>query len=414
MIVLSPAKEVIGFALLGGWLGYVGYKLEWHRKPTWLYLALIAKVLSAWAFGWLYQAYYCHGDTLKVYLTAERLAHYLWNAPDIAVALLLRELSSQWEAIGWKVFWQDAQLFGYDYEWSEPSNYIFYRLSLPLYIAAGGGYYGMQGLAGIIGGLLSYAAYRRWEHTLGLHPVTAWIWFFLPSTLLWTSGLLRDTFAFPLTLYAAGWIASARSVKEIQGILAILILALLRIEGLALAATAGIAFRTARFKVTFIAAIIGFVLALGKVLGPWSYLYRSEALSPQLHPEVPEASVFYLSFEPTFGGSCVGWAKALFPALIGPLPWEIRKPFVLLYAIESWGIAVLIGFAIRKLWQRKAFSARNLILIGIGLAVLGVVAMAMPYWGTLARQRLYGLYWLLLGLQPAFYPPAQQRQDTPS
>lgn len=407
MLTLSPLQEGIGFLLVGCWLGYVGYRIEYHRAPFWLYLALIGKVFAAWGFGWLYAHYYCHGDTLKAYLTARQLTYYLWEAPQDGVALLLRELSPRWDNRGWEIFFRDVHLYGYDYEWSEPANYHFYRMLVPLYILSGGSYYGLQGLMGILGGLLSFAAYRRWEGLAPL-PTKLWIvWFFMPSALLWTSGALRDTLAFPLTLYATAWVASVRRLHDMWGAGALLVLALLRPEGAALAVGTGLLYRHGRVWTVAVAALAAICL-LGMYIGPRAYLYRAEALDPALHPEVGEASTFSIAFSPDFPGSLIGWLRALPYGLVGPFPWQIHKPLVLLYGIEVWILtAAGVYHALRARW-----TVRTLVLLAAGIFVVGVVAMAMPYWGTLARQRLYGLYLIALGIAASLQPAFQNRQHS--
>lgn len=411
MVQLVPEREFIGFALVGAWLGYVAYWLEWHRKPLWLYAVLTAKLLGAWAFGWVYASYYCHGDTLKAYLTAGRLAHYLWSDPATGVALLFRELSSEWNAVGWKVFWQDIHLYGYDYEWSEPSNYLFYRLLVPAYVAAGGSYYGMQGVIALLSGLLSYAAYRRWTACASL-PKSFWgIWFLWPSTIFWTSGALRDSIAVPLLLYGSAWLASVRRWRDGWGIGALVLLAGLRLEALPIALAVGLPFRWASHRLVIGATAAVALVALATIVGPWAYQYRIEALDPSMHPEVEEASLFHLHFEPTVWGSFWGWIQALLYSWVGPLPWQIHKPLVLLYAIEVWVSTFLVAYWGIKAWRHQGWDRRALLLLCAGLYLVGGIAMAMPYWGTLARQRLYGMYWIALGVGMAVQKGTERQQD---
>lgn len=413
MVVLDPVREAVGFGLVGVWLGYVGYRLEWHRQPAWVLLVLCLKVLAAWAFGWLYASYYCHGDTLKVYLSAGRIAHYLLEHPSQGVALLFRELSDTWEQIGWKIFWKDPQFFGYDYEFSEPSNYHFYRFVVPFYLLAGGSYYGLQGLMAIVGGLLSYAAYVRWGCIAPLPRLFWVIWFLWPSGLLWFSGALRDTLALPLMLYGTAWIASVRHWRDGWGIGAFILLALLRKEAAFLGATVGLVYRWHRYRwlVGLGAAALAVIFTVW--IGPWAYRYRSEALDPLWHPDVQEASVFRISYDPSPVGVWLGWLQGTLYGLLGPFIWQIRKPIVALYAVEVLLAAALIGRWGLWVVQRKVGGWRTFLLVAVGVAGVGGVAMAMPYWGTVARQRLYGLVWIALGLAIAVQEGIQRREHGP-
>ncbi|MCX7605672.1 MAG: hypothetical protein N2170_00195 [Bacteroidia bacterium] len=410
MLVLNPERELWGFGLVGVWLGFVAYWLEWHRKPIWVYGVLVAKIGAAWAFGWLYARYYCHGDTLKAYLTAHRLVSYMWEDPLTGLALLFREFSPQWEALGWQVFFRDMQFYGYDYEWSEPSNYHFYRLLVPLYIAAGGSYYGLQGLCGVLGGLLSYAAYRRWEKIYSL-PSIFWIfWFLWPSALLWLSGAIRDTFALPATLYLAGWVASFRERRDVWGgIGAGLLLLVLREEALGVGIGVGLVCRWASVWVAGVASLAG-LLALQFFLGPWAYQYRLEALDVGMHPELQTSSYFQLKLFSAPDKGWLGWIEALLYGFAGPLPWQIDKGLLLLYAVEVWTGVGLFGYWSRWSFRREGWSFVSLVLVAVGLYIVGVAAMAMPYWGTLARHRLYGMYWVALGVGIAVQKAVQRTQ----
>ncbi|MCX8111650.1 MAG: hypothetical protein N3E49_00410 [Bacteroidia bacterium] len=409
MVTLSPLQEGLGFVLVGFWLGYIGYRIEYHRAPFWLYFVLIVKVLAGWGVGWLYANYYCHGDILKAYLTAGRLAYYLGTAPADGLALLFREFSSSWEARGWEIFFRDIRLYGYDYEWSEPSNYFFYRLLVPLYLAAGGGYYGLQGLMALAGGLLGYAAYRRWQR-VGALPERFWIvWFLMPSALVWTSGALRDTLAIPLLLYGTAWVASVHSIKDMGGAAALLLLAFLRPEALPIAVVMGALYRwNSRWLLLLVVGVS--IVLLGKVIGPWCYTYRTEALDPRIHPEVVEGSVFQLAYEPSFWGSLMGWLKAIPYGLLGPFPGQVKKILPLFYMVEVWVLAGLgVYWAARAQWTLRAI----LLILG-GTFIVGVIAMAVPFWGTLARQRLYGLYFIAIGVGLAVQPTFQKGQHRSS
>ncbi|GIV23941.1 MAG: hypothetical protein N3A68_05345 [Bacteroidia bacterium] len=410
MVVLDPLRELFGFGLVGAWLGYTAYWLEWHRKPFWVYAVLVARIFAAWAFGWLYARYYCFGDTLKVYLTAGRLSYYLWHEPGVALALFFKEFSYNWEKVGWQVFFQDIELFGYDYEWSEPSNYIFYRLAVLPYVAAGGSYYGLQGLMGLIGGLLTYAAYRRWETVISL-PRYFWVFLFLwPSVAFWFSGALRDTLVFPLMLYGAAWVASVRHWRDIGGGLALVAVLLLRPESMPLAIGVGLFLRFPSWWAISVGSVVG-VLAFMYWVGPWAYRYRAEALAPVLHPELPEASVFYLDFKPTPWGVWKGLGGGIVYGLLGPLPWHIQKLLVAVYALEAWVGAGLMAYWGLWAWWRGGWKRSYVALLLLGVIVVGGVAMAVPYWGTLARQRVYGLCWMALGIAAAVQEGTQRAQN---
>ncbi|MCS7298013.1 MAG: hypothetical protein RMK19_03190 [Bacteroidia bacterium] len=393
--ILSPLREALGYLLVGVWLGYIGYRLEYYRQPVWLYIALILKVVAAWIFAGVYAHYYKGwGDTVAAYLAVRQITHYFLQNPLDGIALLFREFSPALYRRGAEIAAQDSIGLDYEVELTDPTNYFFYRLLFPIYLAAGGSYYGMQGIMGLIGGLLSYAAYQRWASLIQFPRRFYLFWFFLPSSLFWTSGALRDTLAFPLTLYGAAWIASVYQRREIWKLFLFLFLYFLRPESCFLAIGVGLWYRWSHWKGLFPLSIALSIPLLGFYLGPWAYAHRVEALQLITYPPHHSPSAFHLDYAPTFWGSWVGWLKALPLGLVGPPVWQSQKPFVFLYTLEGWaliGLSLVPG--IGKEWNRQA-----LILTGIGIFVIGVTTMAMPFWGNLARYKLYGIYFIALGL----------------
>ncbi|MEN2992070.1 MAG: hypothetical protein ABDH91_00755 [Bacteroidia bacterium] len=412
MVVLEPLREVGGFLLSGAAGLAAGYALS-RSGPEHSPLAFLLplRVLGAWAFGWLYAAYYCFGDTLKVYLTAQRIAHYLMESPETGLALLFREFSSKWEAIGWRIFYKDAALFGYDYEWSEPSNYNFYRLSVLFYFLGGGSYYGMQGMYAIVGGILLYRAWQRWAELGALPKVGVWVWMGIPSSLFWISGALRDTLALPLMLYGAALLARGTLREGIQAVPLLALGYFLRPESVGVALGGALLYRLGAFYLTLVGAVGAALVLLPYGIAPWAYQYRSWALDPRMYPDLPTASVFYITFQPTFWGSWSAWLQALLHVLWGPFPWHIHRLRELIYASEVWllsSLGLLLSIYAVK-W--RGWSSKTFLLAAFGLFILGVIGLATPYWGSLARQRLYGLYWVLLGVGMAVGKALEQRQN---
>ena len=402
MVLLSPEREFTGFILLGAWAGYVAYQLEYRRAPLWVYGYLVLKVLAAWAFGWVYYAYYCHGDTLKLYSTAGRLWYYLTHDIETGIALLFRELSSRFEEVGWQVYYRDVGFYDYDYDYSSPVNYRFARLVMPLYVAVGGGYYGMQGLMGLLSGLLWYAAYYQWHKVLPLRGLWLAGFFLLPSALLWGSGVLRDSVGLPLGLYVAGWLANRferSSAGGVAGFLAAgLVLGLVRWESLILSVGVGIGYRLVwRWWLWVVAGALAWqILWMG---AEELCAYRAYWLSPKERPELLEgAHVFEIDCAGGLMGSVWSWIQGAWYGLTGPYLWQARKGVVLLAAMETIGMWFWVGWGLWRARHRLRGRGKALFLIGAGVFVVGVVAMAMPYWGAVVRQRLYGWYLIVLGL----------------
>ena len=407
VISLNPEQELLGFLLLGAWAGYVAYRLEYRRAPLWVYGYLVVKVLAAWAFGWVYASYYGHGDTLRLYLTAERLWHYLVQEPGAGVALLFREFSQRFEEVGWAVYYRDVRLYDYDYDYFDPVNYRFARLVMPLYVAVGGGYYGMQGLMGLLSGLLWYGAYKRWREIVPLRGFGGVGFLLLPSVVFWGSGVLRDSLGLPLMLYVAGWLASASrrvSPGDAVGFLvAGIVLGLVRWEGLVLGVVAGIGyhFPWRRWWLWMVAGGVAWLILW--VSAEKICAYQAYWLSPKERPELLEgAHVFRIDCRPGMVGAIWSWMQGVWYSLTGPYLWQVQKGVAFLSALETLAVWVMVGWFVWRRRKRLCWRPKAAFLMGVGLLVVGVVAMAMPFWGTVVRQRLYGwgFLWLsLMGLQ---------------
>ncbi len=413
VISLSPERELLGFLLLGAWAGYVAYHLEYRRAPFWVYGYLVVKILAAWAFGWVYASYYCHGDTLKLYSTTGRLWHYLVQEPGAGVALLFREFSPRFEEVGWAVYYRDVRLYDYDYDYFPPVNYRFARLVMPLYVAVGGGYYGMQGLMGLLSGLLWYGAYKRWRRLVPLRGVEGVGFLLLPSVVFWGSGVLRDSVGLPLMLYVAGWLGGVRgrfSGHEGGGFLLMaLVLGLVRWEGLVLGAGVGIGYwlpwrRWWLWVVGGGMAWLGIALSAEKLC-----FYRQTWLSPQDRPELLEsAHTFEIACQGGWAGGIWSWVQGAWYGLTGPYLWQVQKGVAFLSALETLVVWVMVGWFVWRRRKRLRWRPKAAFLMAVGLLVVGVVAMAMPFWGTVVRQRLYGWGLLWLGLM-GFQERAEER-----
>lgn len=398
MLQLVPERELIGFIVLGCWAGYIAYQLEYRRAPPWLYGYLVLKLLAGWSIAGLYYAYYRVGDTISSYLALERFWHYLTTEPRIGLALLMREFSPEFEAIGWRVYERDPDFFFYNYDLKEPVNYLFYRLLFPFYLASGRSYFGLHGLISLLSGLLWYGAYLRWRKLIQLKGLMAGVWFLLPSGLFWTSGLIRDSFGLPLTLYSAGWLAGRWRIGWGWGLLGWLAALALRWEGAILGALVGLMLRGKsgwgwRYSLSFIVGLVCLQLILPKLCA-----YRSHMLFRFLFWEGGGTHVLFIPCGTGFLEGIGAFFVALVHGLTGP--YGGRSLLVLLAMAEIISLWLVWG---RVLWRRRQAIRANperwrfSYLILAGMAVIGIVTLAVPFWGAIVRQRLYGLYLIHLG-----------------
>jgi hypothetical protein len=193
---------------------------------------------------------------------------------------------------------------------------------------------------GLLSGLLWYGAYKRWLEIVPLRGFGRVGFLLLPSVVFWGSGVLRDSLGLPLTLYVAGWLASAsRRVSPgdaVSFLVAGIVLAMVRWEGLVLGVVAGIGyhFPWRRWWLWMVAGAVAWLILW--VSAEKLCAYRAYWLSPKERPELLEgAHVFRIDCRPGMVGAIWSWMQGVWYGLTGPYLWQVQKGVAFLSALET-------------------------------------------------------------------------------
>lgn len=164
--------------------------------------ALGLKIFGALALGFLYQFYYDGGDTYNYHTHGSR---HIWEAFVDSPATGFKLLTANGE-IEHGVYKYTSRIPFY----TDPSSYAVIRLAGLLDLFTFSSYAGTAVLfsaIGFLGGWFFFLAfYEKYPH---LHRMLALATLFIPSVIIWGSGLLKDT----ITLAALG--GMTYSIKRI-------------------------------------------------------------------------------------------------------------------------------------------------------------------------------------------------------
>lgn len=167
--------------------------------------ALIFKLTSAILLGLLYHFYYEGGDTFTYFTNgAIHIYHAFWESPILAWHLIFGETDY---LNG--VFKYASQIWMYN----DPSSYVVVRITGFISLFVGGSYIATA----LVFGVLSFSGiWAMYVSFTKLFPGREWLLalaiLFIPSTVFWGSGILKDTVTFGFL----GW-ATAAFIHLIYG-----------------------------------------------------------------------------------------------------------------------------------------------------------------------------------------------------
>ena len=167
--------------------------------------ALIFKMISAILLGLLYHFYYGGGDTFTYFTNGGiHIYHAFWDKPSLAWHLLFGETD-----YGHGVFKYASQIWMYN----DPSSFVVVRIAGFISLFVGGSYIATS----LIFAALSFSGiWAMYSSFAKIFPSKEWLLalaiLFIPSTVFWGSGILKDTVTFGFL----GW-ATAAFIHLIYG-----------------------------------------------------------------------------------------------------------------------------------------------------------------------------------------------------
>jgi len=163
------------------WVIY--FIIKKNRNQYSVIFGLMIKILGGITLGLIYKYHYQGGDTFQYYSDAGVLAHYLLKNPQKIPDLL-------WDTSRYtELAHQIAYL-------NQPRALFFTKIITPIYILTGGSYWIMSILLSII----NFMCVHEWvkelsRHYKNIYSFAALSFYFLPTFVFWTSGLLKESLA---------------------------------------------------------------------------------------------------------------------------------------------------------------------------------------------------------------------------
>ncbi len=387
---------ILNFIVIGGLAYWLVTKS--HSYKIAVSLGLAAKIVGGIVLGLLYQSYYNGGDTWSFFYEAERLT------------ILLFEDSATYF----------NYLFGFSDEGftsaytRQPRALFMVKLISVLNIITSNNYWlitiyfsvfafsGMWFLAKV---LLKYYAHLSWAIIISL--------FFVPSVVLWSSGIIKESLAIGAIGFFVGGVIQLINESRIYWLKILLLIlsfillwvvkyyyaaALLLVAVTLVLTLIGInkvAFlKNGRLKQTGFFFIIMFVLAtIGSTIHPNFYISRFLQVIVNNYEAFVEISKpgSFVSFDlqPTLASVIYNAPKAFIATLYRPILGESWQLTHILIGIENLALAIFTLLSLRYLPKRLSTNDYFLVLSAIGfIAILAIfLALSAPNFGTLIRYR---------------------------
>lgn len=417
-------------------------------RPEYRYylMGLYAKIFGGLAFGLVYIFYYGGGDTISYYESGRALVNLFYKNPYdyLRLEFLPADMDMYNEVFNYDTGW----VSGWFYE--DSRSYMVVRLISPLMIVAFRSYF----LTTILVSWVTYEGLwrlylmfaRYYPHMMG--PLAMAV-LFMPSTVFWGSGIMKD----PFTLSATGLFVSlvdqvlVRRNFKFRSVLSGLIAAWLLISlkpYIILILFPGTMYWAFNERIRRIKnALVKFVLlpvlfggltilsvwvlnALGESLGKFSLdeaLNTASVTSTYLRSEHAGGNNFNIGeFDTTWSGALGKFIPATMAGLFRPYLWDVANIVMLFSAMEN---TFLLLMCVRLLWRTK--------LIRLGYAIFHdpLVAFCMIFtlcfgfmiglttsnFGSLVRFKIPMLPFFVSGLYVALrmyaVPPKKRRVMAP-
>ena len=388
--------SIFSLMLLGTFCFYFYRKVD-HIT----FLACVIKVLAGISLGLIYKVHYGGGDTFQYFNEAKTISDYIINHPARLIDIFfntfqLKELS-------------ELLVFG-----GQPRALFFVKIVSIFYLLSGGNYW-------IIGAFLSVINFLGVHFLVseicatfpGVKKAAIFSFYFLPTFVFWTSGLLKESLAIGALMFAVGIIIRFGRIKafiDFKSWIALIIsLDLLwQLKYFYAAVAIPVLCTVLIYKITienlrwrYVLTGLVFLLCVFFVSNIHYNLNLNHVLDVvyqnyQLGIKDGNGIIFY-GFDGSAFGFIINIPLALISGIFRPLIFETDNLIQIIVAIENSIIMVLfvIGF-----W-RSHFKIRvknvyvlAIILYSFSLAVL--LAFASPNFGTLSRYKV--AFWPFLVL----------------
>lgn len=321
--------------------------------------------------------------------------------------------------------------------WADSEAFTIVRILTLLWMPAGGSIAALTLLSASFASIGIWLLYREFSRTFPqVQFEAACVLFLLPGVVIWSSGLLKEPWAFGAQSAAVGlWLHGLRKHRLSPFFLLVIpliLLALIRppvfylLISIGLCAAFGQLFNRNRllgagmllvliavgvFASNFLSDLIQSVLIELEYYRWYALHYYGHSNSISLD----ETSAFDIGPPVTGWYEALRWVKAIGSALFHPLPWQVRRWIELPLAVENlvilfWLIYSLMCLEYRTLKDALLRHPWLGLLIGFAVVWLLISGLSTPFAGSLWRYRIHAVPFLLIGLAALWrnYHPLQK------
>lgn len=395
--------SVISLALFV-WLCY--YLLRKNRNDPYANAGLILKLIAGLILGLIYKYHYKEGDTFIYFQEAATISNYLIDHPFQFFQIYFNtdqvdELTNQ-------------IVFG-----NQPRAFLFSKIVCIFYIFSGGNYWIISVFLSLINficiQLLVQEIGKKFE---GLKKASAISFYFLPTFVFWTSGLLKESLAIGALAVAVGVVVRFSRIQKYSNfthwIYLIISSALLwKLKYFYAAIAIPILFGLLLYlviskwkKVHPGWLLFGFMMGVLLVSNLHPNLYFSRVLEViytnyQLGISASESSVIhYYNFDGSWHGFLLNLPIAFFSGLFRPFIFDVSNPLQFVVALENLTVFLLLIISMWKIRFRIPLKNPFVLAASVYVGSLAVLlAFATPNLGTLSRYKVgYWPFFVLLVL----------------
>jgi hypothetical protein len=388
--------------ILFAWICY--YLIKKNRHDPYAIAGLLLKILAGLGLGIIYTYHYKGGDTLMYFHEAATIAHYVFEHAHQTIHIYFN--TAQLPEL------MDQMAFS-----TQPRALLFTKIISVFYIFSGGNYWIISAFLSLINFVcLRFLVNELSRKFAGLKKAAALSFYFLPTFVFWTSGLLKESLAIAALAIA---IAVVIRFSRIQKYTNIPLWIYLFISSILL------------WKLKYFYAAIAIPLLFGilcfNIINSWKKVHPGLLLFlfiagiffvSRLHPNLGFARVLdviyenyqvgikasegsaiqYFNFDGSWHSYILNFPIALFSGLFRPFISEVSNPLQFIVALENLAIFILMIITVWKVKFRVNIKNNYGISTAIYVFSLAVLlAFATPNFGTLSRYKVgYWPFFVLL------------------
>lgn len=379
----------------------------------------LAKTVGGIAILLVYKFYYPGGDIYEYYATTSCLYKLTFSNIEHVLRVIFTPISRE----NYSLFTHLTGMPSYEF-YFDRNTFTVSRLSLPFVLLS---FNRVLPTIILLNVFLYVGPWKLFKVLSGIYPhatnALAFAILFLPSTIFWGSGIMKDAFTLTASTYIAAvlieWLVIKKfTFKTLLGII-FFSYVLISIKPYIFVSLLAFAFvissysqlkyiknRVLKYLIApfllllLVMLVIFLYISLSKYLGVYGSiesLLEKAAITQRDYVSNPNYSKNYFNigyFEPTFAGVLSKAHLALLYGLYGPFLWVVKNPLMLLSALETlfFSIATLL-FLWKILTKRDVFytfvSDPILVSFFIFTIIFTIfVGLSTANYGSLVRYRI--------------------------